>query len=437
MRQASLAAWQRDVARILRGWRGGVGRARARNASRQAPGNRRVFVIPPAAPGSVGDQAFVEATVGLARERGWQPVLLLGEESAPWDGRLRGIAQQRLPLHQSWRAVPALESFVDAMRPSDAVVALGADVACGAYGRDALVPLLYVGEAARRGHRAGVVSLGFDTQPDAPFLRVFRELPPSAAIVTRDPVAYRRARRLLARPVGLAGDIAFAWAGPFDEPAPADLAGWLARERGQGRLLVLVNVHSLLIGVSPLAVDEASAAMVDALVDDVAGVLTATVNGERASVVLLPHDRRGRLSDERVLAEVCRRVAPDAAAHVRDAGRCTVTTSRWLAGQVDLAVSGRMHLAISCLVAGTPVICVSYQDKFTGLLADFGLDQLILTPSELRTPAPVRRVLAQARAQAASLRRQIGGRIAGLRDLARTNLDFLVAETPMPTEPQR
>jgi polysaccharide pyruvyl transferase WcaK-like protein len=157
------------------------------------------------------------------------------------------------------------------------------------------------------------------------------------------------------------------------------------------------------------------------LMSYVARAIARLVTSDVASVVLVPHDRRGTLSDEALSADLLGRLPEEVAEHVIDAGRLSVGESRWLAGQVDVAVSGRMHLAISCLVAGTPVVCVSYQEKFSGVLREVGLEHLMLKPADLRAPAELRRRLIGALA----LRGQLASHAAERRRLATENLAFL------------
>ena len=55
-----------------------------------------------------------------------------------------------------------------------------------------------------------------------------------------------------------------------------------------------------------------------------------------------------------------------------------------VAGLVDGVVTGRMHLAIAALGQGTPVAAITYQDKFQGLFAHFGVSEsLLLSPEQL------------------------------------------------------
>jgi polysaccharide pyruvyl transferase WcaK-like protein len=64
-----------------------------------------------------------------------------------------------------------------------------------------------------------------------------------------------------------------------------------------------------------------------------------------------------------------------------------VTLDSWeikaLSGQVDLVLTGRMHLAIAALGMGTPAFCTVYQGKFEGLMQMFELEGMTITPSRM------------------------------------------------------
>lgn len=418
LRESSLRRWYQDLEAVLARWE------REPQVVPPDLGSAcgQLTVIPPAPPGSLGDQAYVEAAAHLAREQGWSPRLLLDEGAAPWTGQLEDIPQDWLPMHESARAVPAMAEYLGAMRSSDAVIALGADSACGAYGRDALLPLLCVGEAAWKGLRAGVVSLGFDPNPDPMFVRVFSALPPSVSLVFRDRDSLDRARSRLDRQLTLGADLAFAWRGP-GLTVPAKLRHWLDRQRAEGRLIVILNIHSLLTGVSPYA--EHKSRDVDALIDDVAHIVVELIAEEEASVVLVPHDNRGALSDEVIATRLRTRLPDSTSKRVIDVGRVTVSESRWLVGEADIVVSGRMHLAISSLTSGVPVVCLTYQEKFAGLIRGTGLDRLLLTPAELRSPGTLRARVKKAATVAPELRGAITSHVNACRQLAGENLAFL------------
>jgi polysaccharide pyruvyl transferase WcaK-like protein len=424
-RAASLAGWRRDLDRVLEAWRGAPGWSPGGPATTGDPG--RLLVVPPAAPGSLGDQAYVEGALRLARQEGWSPELVVHERCPDWafpDGATgcRPVVHHRVPLHVSARAVPAADELLSTLRPQDAVMVLGADAACGAYGDDMLVALLYAGEAARRGLRAGVVSAGFDSHPAATFQEVLGALPPSVAIVLRDEDAFARASGWLHRPLALGADLAYAVPLRDDATVPAVVSRFLRRARERGRPVVALSVHSLLVDVSPYA--QAQPKALGALLADVTRVIVHLVR-LGSEVLLLPHDRRGRHSDE-ALAQALLSGLPDAvAAHVLDAGRLTVTASRRVAAAVDVVVSGRMHLAISCLIAGIPVVCVTYQDKFGALLRGAGLDGLALTPRELRDPEVVGGAVARALLTRGSLRRTMARHVATSRARTSHNMDFL------------
>lgn len=67
-------------------------------------------------------------------------------------------------------------------------------------------------------------------------------------------------------------------------------------------------------------------------------------------------------------------------------GTQIVDTAGECFGELDLVLSGKMHLAIACLGQATPVACISYQDKFEGLFQQFDLENMIIEPTEAFQP---------------------------------------------------
>jgi polysaccharide pyruvyl transferase WcaK-like protein len=53
---------------------------------------------------------------------------------------------------------------------------------------------------------------------------------------------------------------------------------------------------------------------------------------------------------------------------------------KYVAGEMDAVLTGRMHLAIAALGCGVPVACITYQGKFEGLFEHFDLPPLMLDP---------------------------------------------------------
>ncbi|TLN28532.1 glycosyl transferase family 1, partial [bacterium] len=92
-----------------------------------------------------------------------------------------------------------------------------------------------------------------------------------------------------------------------------------------------------------------------------------------------------------------------------------------ICGQLDLALSGRMHMAIACLGQGTPVACITYQGKFEGLYRHFELDGLTIDPVTATQPGRLAAFFLPVIDRREAIRRQIQSQLPKVRVLAAEN----------------
>ncbi|MFN8123800.1 MAG: polysaccharide pyruvyl transferase family protein [Thermoleophilia bacterium] len=341
--------------------------------------------MPPAGPGSLGDAAIL---AGLAR--------------ALTD---RGAAAVTAPPHAPPPGV-------------DAVIVAGADIMDGFYGPGPVeerVDLLIA--AHRRGLPTAVAGASLNRAPHPAALAALRRLPAATALRFRDAPSARRARALLGRPVELVADPAFLLAA--EPPAPR-LAGWVAGHRSAGRTVIGLNANGLLARLQP-GLDSVSAHAA------LAAALSRRLGA--AAVVLIPHDLRPG-SDDLALARGITGSLPGEV----DVAVCddpSAARAKGLCALLDLVVTGRLHLAIAATGAGTPVMCMDYQDKVAAL----GPAPHRFAPAELRRPAR----LAERITREVGRPRAAAPAIPGLEALARANVGPWPEppESAVPREPLR
>ncbi|MGY3461129.1 polysaccharide pyruvyl transferase WcaK-like protein [Bradyrhizobium sp. LM3.4] len=106
-----------------------------------------------------------------------------------------------------------------------------------------------------------------------------------------------------------------------------------------------------------------------------------------ASWLLLAHDYRPEIADDNCLRPLADRLRDRLGEHVHHVDQVlSASEIKAVVGLVDGVVTGRMHLAIAALGQGTPVAAITYQDKFQGLFAHFGVSEsLLLSPEQLLT----------------------------------------------------
>jgi len=103
-----------------------------------------------------------------------------------------------------------------------------------------------------------------------------------------------------------------------------------------------------------------------------------------ASWLLLAHDYRPEIADDNCLRPLADRLEPALGEHVHHVKQMlSAGEIKAVVGLVDGVITGRMHLAIAALGQGTPVAAITYQDKFQGLFAHFGISEsLLLSPAQ-------------------------------------------------------
>lgn len=198
----------------------------------------------------------------------------------------------------------------------------------------------------------------------------------------------------------------------IDSAAAREAQDWLRTQRGAGKLVLGLNVSGHSLKSRP---DDGLRACHEMIRD------WLQADPDRA-VLLMPHDYRvGLVGDVEMLTRLRDLLRPDFAEHLHLPAKSLMAWElKALAGEVDLVMTGRMHLAIAALGMATPALCTVYQDKFEGLMEHFGLDGLTMTLDEVLT-GQGRDRLAQALERRAELASRISARLPDIERLSRRN----------------
>lgn len=294
------------------------------------------LLIPPAAAGSLGDEALLIVASRLLSSFGQHTQI----------GRWGHLDRRKsrgpvLPLRRGPRA-SILEGY-------DRLVVLGADVVDGTYGSGQPETMLGLLEAASRlGMPADLVSFSVSQRADQSILDRIAALN-SVNVVVRDPESRRRFRKRTGVEVRSTADLAFA-------------LPYRARPKDPNCVRLGVNVSQLWAGRDRTRTPELAHMALECLKPRAAGRALHAVG--------LPHDRRGRLrrrddwSTTRGLLDLLEREGVEVSIPPFSAGASLVKAE---ASICDMVVTGRMHLAIAALSAGVPTILLTYSDKAVGL----------------------------------------------------------------------
>lgn len=374
LRERRLAAERRT---FLTNWDKATGLVRD---GREAGPIRSVIVFPadPAAVVySLGDDAMISATIAhfqkncpdlrvsvlchpgaaeqIIRSRGWEPI------------PMRPLGN--FPLHIA-------EVFSSGRY--DAFVAVGADVMDGYYNSDFSGQMIATADiAAKAGLRSSILGFSFNASPADVLTGYFVRLDKRVRVNVRDLSSLERLNAFSRINAHLVADSAFMLQPEFID---SETDAWIVGERAAGRQIIGLNLH-------PMLIRNAHTDQVRLIIDNMTDAVRATNATASISWMLIPHDYRddAGIGDGICLRPMMQHLSADPSIRCRYfAGVHQASTLKALAGRMDGVVTGRMHLAIASLGMGVPVLCLTYQDKFEGLLRHFDLSpDLLLAPDVL------------------------------------------------------
>lgn len=316
----------------------------------------RIILVPPATPGSLGDEGMIRGALELFRGR--EVVVLNLAPECVWLAAL-GIDGGAAPGVSE--APGPFRAFAEQFRADDTVVVVGADVidsTCGlepSFERiDLLMRALAIGLKA-------YVSLSFRSQV-APEILERLPLLANAVFLTRDQRSLDNFRRQVGPNCRYFPDLSFLCAASPPEAVQSTLAA-IARHKASDAVLGVNFSEQSFRSFS----DEHSDERRERFVDHVMSQLWAAQ--PNAFFVLFSNDRRGwpgHWSDDdyQRLAEswVCRNVDPSRVMLV-DPSVGGYPANLACMAALDLVVTGRMHLALAAFRAGTVPVAVMGRGK--------------------------------------------------------------------------
>lgn len=380
------------------------------------------LILPPAALGSLGDEAMVSATIEQLRDYdGFTRIGLISYGTVKgWDqyGPVQGMPQlQHHSFRGYWKAL--FRCAVVASR-YQRFYCLGADVLDGYYSeRSTLQRLSLVAIAARTGADTAVLGFSFNPKPAPTAVAALRQLPPSVRLYARDPVSRDRLTAHLQRPVNLVADLAFLLQPDPSATATAQVLDWIKAQRQSGRIILGVNANYKLVqNLDVQDLDHLVQVYIQTLAD-------LHRQNPQFSVVLIPHDFRsipGEANDIELARAILNALPADLRPHcIEMPTPCSAAAIKAVCGQLDLVISGRMHLAIACLGQGIPAACITYQGKFEGLFQHLELGGMLIEPQRAVEPGHLVQFLLPLIEQRHGLRQHIQSRLPKIRQLAQAN----------------
>lgn len=338
-----------------------------------------VILVPPAAPGSLGDQAMME---GLLNALTHVPPsrCRIGVRSPGEDWRLPGNKLGCIDLGSILRPAASGWDFarlaVETLSCRHAYV-LGADVLDGNYGESSSISTIGLGHFwASIGVPVTICGFSFNESPSPECAAALAALPRSVVLCARDPLSHQRLLHRLGRDVRLTADLAFLVEPRTESEATQALERWIRYHRSAGSLCLGVNLNCLF--ARRLGFDQ------DCLIRSYLAAFRRLASCCGSLCILgIPHDSRGAGGDWKLLDLFARRVHEERLADIRVLHQDVAPAEvKHLCTFLDMVLTGRMHVAIASLGSGTPVGCITYQGKFEGLMQHFGLSECTLPPAD-------------------------------------------------------
>lgn len=374
------------------------------------------FVIIPAdmsnPSGSMGDMAMFSGLLQLLRKRNINATFtIVGMRNHTIT--VPGIGE--VPVVAAWSGKTGTIAFDGLIRQHHALYVMGADILDGKYGAARVQPIVeYCKHSVQLGIPATILGFSFNRHPRRPAVHALARLPPGVRVNVRDQASLDRFRRMVGTPASLCADSAFLMP-PAADPDP-EAETWIAAMRATGRNPVGVNLNAH-------ALEPALAKVgTDALIDHIANQLKLAGEANHLAFMLIPHDLKPQSADVGMLQALERQLQLKGFSHARYSPVSRPDIIKRIVGMLDFVITGRMHLAIAALGSGTPILAITYQDKFEGLYQHFGLPlEHTLAPLQCLGKEFLSRVN-NAYTQRLDMRERIRARLPQVMELASRNL---------------
>ena len=335
----------------------------------RAPRKTRLLV-PPASAGSIGDEAMVTAwieqtlgdTVGIITGS-----FAIENDLAP---DAKHLSVDRL-LGSSRLRSELLLGYL--LLTYSSIEFVGADVLDGHYSvHRSLRRLSLISFSGRCGADTRILGCSLNTNPHALVRDQWATLPKSVRICARDPNSFDRIEQIVNRNISNTADIAFLLKPASDlSLQAANIKSWIKTQKTKKRLVVGLNLNpALLPGMS----DSFTLSLVHTIASGLASDCPV-------SILLIPHDSRKSADDPRLLCLAEEELMLNNIPAEKTSPHLSAAEIKHLAGELDVVITSRMHLAIAALGQGTPVVAFEYQDKFSGLYELFKLNDCVLKPT--------------------------------------------------------
>lgn len=307
-----------------------------------------------------------------------------------------------------------IAELLNIIQNAENLYVVGADIVDGYY--DPLLPctwLIWANHAGKIGVNSRIIGFSFNRNPHPSSMLSIKLFTKHVKVFIRDPISLKRFESHFPGKAHITADIAF-----LLEPSQVsdDFSQWKYLNAINNKIVIGVNFNfhafrdlSILYSAKELS-------------SLIARNLPREVHGRACSYVLIPHDLKESSGDLSILKDLADSLKDINISNYfyysRDPREIKSVTQN-----LDLLISGRMHLAIAALGSGIPTIGIEYQDKFGGLFTMFGLLDfgLLIRPDECLSNSLAERI-AESIDSISMIRERIKENVIKVNDLARINI---------------
>lgn len=345
-------------------------------------GNKELsaLILPPADPGSLGDEALVNATFSHLKKLGAKKIGVVSYKNTP---KWKNIKPDETIEMEDFFKNNSLKSnfkFLSAISHYEILYCLGADVLDGFYNKfHSIQRIKMLDMAVMTGAKSTALGFSFNAKPDPDTVETLSKLSSKVRLCARESISQKRLIRLLKRPIELVADVAFLLQ-PKESKITKKVSAWINEQHGKGRIVIGLNTNYKLV-------NELKSKNISDLINVFQNTIkTLYSKNKKFSFVLIPHDFRqikSEINDDTLADKIFKALPRNIALNsIKIPSPFSAAEIKSICSNMDLVLSGRMHLAIACLGQETPVACITYQGKFEGLFKYFNLKGMAINPEQ-------------------------------------------------------
>lgn len=330
-----------------------------------------ILIMPcdPAEPaGSMGDIAMLSGLMQTLRSQNENVTFtLLGKNTQTIN--IPDVGD--VDVISAWCGRKGALEFDKLIRMHDAFYGVGADVMDGKYGAALVCRFAsYCNHAARLGKLVTITGFSFNSTPRMPSVYALTNLDSRVKINLRDQQSFNRFNSKVGVAAQLSADVAFL----MRPSLQIDIAteNWINQIRNLGFKPVGVNLSNH--AFAEVILNKG----VDYLIEEIAKQLSLAAKKNYIAYLLMPHDVKSKSGDIFLLKLLMGKLDFYGVKNTYSVSLTDPSKIKRLCEKLDFVITGRMHLAIAALGVKTPVISITYQDKFEGLYQHFNLSPLYM-----------------------------------------------------------